>query len=204
MAAGENKIEYRAPLLGEDLSGPASWIWMDHHDFYEIFWDSPPKAIAGIKELFNQPRSDLGQSLLAVRENELLGVMCCFPLVELHARSLASLRFLLANAVNPDEAQRKGRQFASQVPSLDGVGLYLARIAVAGTAQGMGVGSGFLHRLEERAMAGGQDRLCLHVRRDNAAARRFYEKHGFSECTETDLAYLDMEKRLDKSSPAAG
>ncbi len=197
-------VEYRHPQPNEDLKGSARWIWLDHQDFYGIFWDSESAAVAGIEELLRQPESDLGNCLLAVRGETLLGAMCFFPLNELPRRSLVSLRYLLANARNPGEACSRGRQFAGQVPRLDGTGLYLARIAVAENAQGMGVGRGFMRILEEQGRTGRHGRLCLHVRRDNARARRFYEKRGFVECADRGLGYLGMEKWLDKSSPPAG
>jgi len=203
MQKGMGLIDYRPPRPEEKLSEPARWIWLDHHDFYGIFWASAVAAIAGIEELLWQSESDLGQSLIAMHGEQIVGVMCFFSLDELPNRSLVSLRFMLTQAAHRDEARNKGRQFARQVPKLAGSGLYLARIAVAEPAQGMGVGSGFLHQLEEQAKARGLIRLCLHVHRDNSTARHFYEKQGFVECAGQCLAYLGMEKRLDKSASTA-
>ena len=197
------RFEIRPPRQGEALGAAARWIWLDHCDFYGIFIPHEAAAIRGIEELLHRPESDLGSCMLAERDDELLGVMCYFPLVELSARSLQSLRRLMIRADDPGIARQKGRIFAGQVPKLEGTGLYLARIAVVEHCQGMGVGSGLIRRLEELGRAGGHSRICLHVHRSNRLALRLYEKHGYSPCTDADREYLGLEKRLDNSSGRA-
>ena len=192
------EFEIRSPHRTEALAVAARWIWLDHHDFYGIFFQDEADAIRGIEELLGQPGSDLGSRLVAAHGNELLGVMCYFPLAELPGRSLQSLRFLMSKTDDPAKAQQAGRDFAKQVPPLTGAGLYLSRITVAGSCQGMGVGSGLIRQLEELGRAGRQGRICLHVRSSNLPALRFYEKHGYSPCTEKGRQYLGLQKQLDK------
>lgn len=59
---------------------------------------------------------------------------------------------------------------------------HLALFAVHRSSQRSGVGSAVLQWLEAVARAAGVLRIRLEVRRDNRAARSFYNEHGFQEC----------------------
>ena len=52
-------------------------------------------------------------------------------------------------------------------------------VATSPEARGRGLAVGLLDELARRARERGLKRLCLHVRADNAPARRCYEKAGF-------------------------
>jgi ribosomal protein S18 acetylase RimI-like enzyme len=58
---------------------------------------------------------------------------------------------------------------------------YLVLLAVRGASQRQGVGSAVLRWLEASAAAAGAKRIRLEARRDNAAARCFYNEHGYHE-----------------------
>ena len=67
----------------------------------------------------------------------------------------------------------------------------LQRIAVHETHRRTGVASALLTRAEEEASARHADRVLLEVREDNAAARAFYERSGFSEIARRRRYYRD-------------
>ena len=58
---------------------------------------------------------------------------------------------------------------------------HLVLFAVAKSSQRQGVGSTLLRWLEAVARAAGSQRICVEARRDNVAARCFYNEHGYHE-----------------------
>lgn len=60
---------------------------------------------------------------------------------------------------------------------------YLVLLAVHPAQQRKGIGSALLRWLEASAEVAGAQRIRLHARRDNVAARSFYNEHGFHEVT---------------------
>jgi [ribosomal protein S18]-alanine N-acetyltransferase len=67
----------------------------------------------------------------------------------------------------------------------------LQRIAVPEDVRRRGTGTALLARVRAHAAAAGAERLLLEVREDNAAARKFYEGHGFSEVARRGRYYRD-------------
>jgi ribosomal protein S18 acetylase RimI-like enzyme len=195
MATNTN-LTFRPPCKGESLTEIARWIWQDHSDFYSIFFRYDTEAVICIEKLLRDISSDLIPPMLAVAENQPVGVMCFFPLTELAARNLASLRLLMSQADDMKTATQKGRGFSSQVPPISGSSLYLARIAVAEHAQNKGIGSALLQEFEGQALAAGFQRVCMHVRKNNGKAIRFYNKHAYNLCSSSDMLYVALEKHL--------
>jgi ribosomal-protein-alanine N-acetyltransferase len=58
---------------------------------------------------------------------------------------------------------------------------YLALLAVRRSAQRRGIGGSLVRWLEASAQAAGAERIRLETRRDNDAARTFYNELGFHE-----------------------
>jgi ribosomal-protein-alanine N-acetyltransferase len=58
---------------------------------------------------------------------------------------------------------------------------YLVLLAVRTTSQRKGIGSALLRWLEASAAVAGAERIRVDARRDNAAARTFYNEHGYHE-----------------------
>ena len=58
---------------------------------------------------------------------------------------------------------------------------HLLLFAVRASRQRQGVGSALLRWLEEAARAAGAQRIRVEARMDNAAARSFYNEHGYHE-----------------------
>lgn len=57
---------------------------------------------------------------------------------------------------------------------------YIVTMIVAGDMRGEGLGSLLLDHLEERARSSGSTRVALHVAKGNGAARRLYERRGWT------------------------
>ena len=87
---------------------------------------------------------------------------------------------------------------------------YLVLFAVRGSHQRQGVGSALLHWLEAVARAAGSQRIRVDARRDNVAARCFYNEHGYHERLLKARMYgeavygIRLEKWLRVQSSAAG
>lgn len=110
---------------------------------------------------------------------EILGAICAFPLSELKERQQQSMLGIMRGI---DRAARKEfrdtmRDGGHSVQPFDQLsGLYIARISVAATRQGSGLGQRLFAALVAKT---GEGPISLHVDRENAAAIRFYEKLGF-------------------------
>ena len=57
--------------------------------------------------------------------------------------------------------------------------LYLGILSVAAPHRSGGIGGRLLEEVGRRAQEAGCAGVCLHAERDNAGARRFYERHGY-------------------------
>ncbi|MFC7500868.1 GNAT family N-acetyltransferase, partial [Nocardioides sp. GCM10030258] len=64
-----------------------------------------------------------------------------------------------------------------------------------------GVATALLAAVQALAAEGGADRLLLEVREDNAAARGFYERHGFTELGKRARYYRDGTTALVLAAP---
>lgn len=82
--------------------------------------------------------------------------------------------------VRPDEVRRMQRLAAAQAPVVDG-DVYLARIAVASSAAGTGVGRWLLSHMFDAARDAGFTRCVLDVADENTHAGAFYARAGFTE-----------------------
>jgi len=69
---------------------------------------------------------------------------------------------------------------------------YLSHIAVMPTRQGAGVGTALLRAVEDRARRLGSPRLVLDVDENNEAARAFYDRRGYRECS---AVRIDLGRR---------
>lgn len=74
----------------------------------------------------------------------------------------------------------------------DGAGrcAYVAELATAVDARGRGVGSGLMERAMEESRRLGMASVSLEVRKNNADARRFYDRWGFVLSEERDRTLL--------------
>lgn len=75
---------------------------------------------------------------------------------------------------------------------------YITLIAVRKESQKAGVGSSLMYWCEKTAIKKGMKTLRLEVEKDNVAARRFYERHGFCYEEEQNKDSLYMRKSLEE------
>ncbi|MBL0421009.1 GNAT family N-acetyltransferase [Ramlibacter sp. AW1] len=73
---------------------------------------------------------------------------------------------------------------------------YLVLLAVRRSDQRKGRGSALLRWLETAARAAGAERVRLDARRDNAAARSFYNEHGYHEIAIQEGGYHGAVDRI--------
>jgi ribosomal-protein-alanine N-acetyltransferase len=75
----------------------------------------------------------------------------------------------------------RGALVAFGIMSYPGDDAHLLLFAVRGSSRRQGIGSAVLQWLEAVACEAGAKRIGLESRMDNAAARSFYNEHGYSE-----------------------
>lgn len=96
----------------------------------------------------------------------------------------------------------EGAAFAGYaVVSVVDVDAELQRIAVPEELRRTGVATALLAAVRRAAADGGAERLLLEVREDNAAARLFYERHGFTDLGRRPRYYRDGTDALVLTSP---
>jgi ribosomal-protein-alanine N-acetyltransferase len=84
---------------------------------------------------------------------------------------------------------------------------HLVLFAVRPDRQRQGVGTAVLRWLEASALVAGSQRIRLEARRDNVAARSFYNEHGYHELTINSRMYsgaldgIKLEKWLHSQPP---
>ena len=83
---------------------------------------------------------------------------------------------------------------------------HLVLFAVLPASQRQGLGTAILHWLEASALVAGARRIRVEARRDNEAARNFYNQHGYHELTIKTRMYsgaldgIQLEKWLRTSA----
>ena len=80
---------------------------------------------------------------------------------------------------------------------IQGKTAYITLIAVCKDYQNVGVGCSLINWCERTAVQKGMKALRLEVAKDNAVARRFYERHGFHYEEEEKKDSLYMKLALD-------
>ena len=100
-----------------------------------------------------------------------------------------------------------GAIVAFGIMSYRGDDAHLLLFAVHRASQRQGIGSAVLRWLEDVAHVAGCRRICLEARRDNAAARSFYNEHGYHERAIGKAMYsrivdgVRLEKWLRRGGP---
>jgi ribosomal-protein-alanine N-acetyltransferase len=78
-------------------------------------------------------------------------------------------------------ARDTGALLAFGIMKLHELHAHLVLFAVRAERQRQGIGSAVLHWLEASARVAGVERIVVEARRDNVAARSFYNEHGYHE-----------------------
>lgn len=109
-------------------------------------------------------------------------------------------------ALDPDDGQKIGATWYRCYPSGDCgfgfVGAWIPEIAIAvvPNRRGSGVGRALLRKLLDTARSQGFEALSLSTRRDNPAAIRLYEGHGFTRLSDTDSEHSSWIMKVDLST----
>ncbi len=112
-------------------------------------------------------------------------------------------------ALDPGDGQKIGAAWYRCYPSDDCgfgfVGAWIPEIAIAvvSNRRGCGVGRALLQKLLDTARSQGFEALSLSTRRDNRAAIRLYERHGFTRLSDIDSEHPHWTMKADLSSVVA-
>jgi len=109
------------------------------------------------------------------------------------ALALRSSGLLAADAGVGGRLQLAGRTLLKVQPD----DFYIARIAVAPTARGSGLGAHLLREAEREGRRRGCARLVLEVAPESEAARRLYERHGLCELAVANVVDPGTGRRLE-------
>ncbi|MFT7723390.1 MAG: GNAT family N-acetyltransferase [Roseateles sp.] len=149
--------------------------------------------------LLAEPMSDCFGPHLVLDNAKLAGFLCAYRFPEMFSRQATTLKMLLPYC-DADWAAIKQRLRDLQRSKADirtPDSLYLAKLFVAPHARGRGCGDRLMRLLHSVALQSpGVKAIALHVRRDNPAARRLYERHEFAVVGEPAHDYLAMERSL--------
>jgi len=176
-APGGRKIEvdYRAALAA-DSRDIARFICIGGGGLYEFLFDDLVPLMSAVDFLTvgvwgeDYPISFRNCFVAVDRATgEVLGAANAFPTYDLKEQKYALV---------PAERQNHIRALL-QLQDWDS--MFLNVLAVSEKCRGLGVGTRLLNWAQERAEAGGFDRLSLHVWVDNITAMNFYKARGFVE-----------------------
>ncbi len=162
-----------APLIRE--AGPAL--------FDRVFGPRPADAVRFFERLF--ARSDVPFSyqsaLVAVQGGEVVGLALAAPAWARRQNSWRMLYLLprYRGLWAPLRLLPVVRAFWSATTPPPREAYYLSILAVRPDRRGRGIGSRLLAAVDRDAAGAGCPMVCLHAELDNAAARRFYARHGY-------------------------
>jgi len=163
-------------------------------EFYSLFGVGEAALTAAVANLLGDARSDLAGLCCAYAHGSLAGLYCGYPASEMLSRQVYSLRALLALSGTGAEVKSRVKQFSLQRSPVSKPSFYLAKIFVAASCRGAGLGTALLRHFHDVARAGGFDRTSLHVLRGNAAAMALYAAEGYRVGGDEGLLYLTMER----------
>ena len=160
------------------LRAAAGWLREMDHDYYALFGLGADALDAVLRALLLQPDSEFGSAQMAMQDDDAVGLVAAFPALETFARRMQVLKAMLAASPDPHGARARLRGFEGAGRLAPQDGWYLAKLAVAPSLRGRGIGGHLLARFVEQARFEGRT-PCLHVRRDNDGALALYRRHGF-------------------------
>jgi ribosomal protein S18 acetylase RimI-like enzyme len=184
---GNIKVDYRAALAA-DSRDIARFICIAGDGLHEFLFDDLVPLMSAVDFLTigvwseDYPISHRN-CFVAVDSatGEVLGAANAFP-----ADDLKEQEYALVPAQRQDHIR-------ALLQLQDWGSMFLNALAVSETCRGLGVGTRLLDWAQERAEAGGFDRLSLHVWQDNMTAVNFYQARGF---VETGIAPVANHPRL--------
>ncbi len=181
-----------AELDAEARRAAAGLVYESFAEFYDLLPLAPAQRIAAITAQFELSASELGATVVACSEGEVVGIHSALAAERLQAAQLVGVaRFAQSLSGDARRSFRSGLNgFAGQVPPVPEESFHLARFAVAAERRGSGIAAALLDNF--LAAGRGFDRYSVHARRDNTRAIRFYEKHRFAPCSQDPTAYVSL------------
>jgi len=185
-----------AALSAAELHQAAAWLRALDRDYYGLFDVAGERVDTLLVGLIRDPLSEFGAGSFVRLDGVLIGFVMAFAGAQMFARRMQVLKALSKAAPDPAAARARLRGFDGAGRALPPGAWYLAKLYVAEPLRGAGLGGRLLAHFMEQGRAQGC-RLCLHVRRDNAAALALYRRHGFAVADDPALsspAYCLMEQ----------
>ncbi|MBI5162528.1 MAG: GNAT family N-acetyltransferase [Magnetospirillum sp.] len=149
-------------------------------EYYDLLPVTAEMRLAAIADMVGTRGTELERVRVAMVEGRPMGVLAGIPAAGLRrAHILATLALLRQVAADHRaRCQTDITDFATQIELVGTASYYLARIAVAPAARGMGIADCLMAEFLTEA---GTRPASLHVKTDNERAIRFYRRHGFAD-----------------------
>lgn len=174
------------------------WLEADPH-FFAALGLAAEELQAHFVRLLDEPMSDCFAPHQVFDGTEAAGFLCAYRFPEMFSRQATTLKVLLSRGRSDLPAVKQRLLDLQRSKAAVGTpdSLYLAKLFVAPHARGRGCGDRLMQRLHAIAVQSpGVKAISLHVRHENAAARRLYERHGFAVVGTPGHGYLAMERGL--------
>ncbi len=181
-----------AELDARARQAAARLVYESFVEFYDLLPLALEDRIAAISDQFELSASELGATVVACHEGEVVGIHSALAAKRLQAAQLAGVASFARGLSR--EARQNFRtaldHFSGEVPPVPEESFYLARFAVAAERRG----SGLAAKLLDHFVVAGRGSACysVHARCDNTRALRFYQKHGLAHCSEGPTAYVSL------------
>jgi ribosomal protein S18 acetylase RimI-like enzyme len=174
------------------LAQAAALVYSSLPLYYDLFvsFGAPVQDI--LERSFRVRGTSVESAVLALAANdEVVGVVAGHDLSTLQRTSFADLQLLIGGVETSvrTPVREALRAYSQDVPPISGTGRYLARIAVAPSARGSGLGDLLLTHFEQSG-----EHFYLHVHRDNERAISFYRRRDYQMALGPETAFRVMSK----------
>lgn len=164
-------------------------------EHYALLCPDSVEADAIIVRQMSMP-SELSTGFAALGDNgRPVGVVCFYPVAEREMRQTTALLRTIP-AARRASSMTALRQHSQAIAPIVGEGIYIARLVVDPQLRAHGIGRQLMTAVEHVAVRDHHDRITLHLHRDNAGARRFYESCGFESLPGDEETFPAMQKTL--------
>jgi GNAT superfamily N-acetyltransferase len=188
-------------ICEEALISPADLYegcYVSDPHFFNLFEKNiKPKLIYTLDKLQNDFQSDYYLPITVRSGDAFIGFLYSFPFKEVFSRQSHSLRQFVTLFDNPRLFSPTLSRFAASKGKITELNsLYLSRIYVRSSFQGMRIGESLIDKFESKAKSQGYSSLSLHVHVENLMAQKFYIRLGFKFVDKNSSGYLSMEKLI--------
>ncbi len=187
-------MNFTTPTTNDDLYATARLIYQADKHFYNLFSDSADENIENILKMYEDDKTTFSKVKSIYVDDQMVGAILYYPAHEIRMRQMFSLPYLTRGK---DFDNNILRDFSEGVPVIDSEGLYLSHLAIDSKYQGKGLCKISMDSLSSLAISDGQEKIILHVRRDNSSALRCYLSSGYvDEHKNSENTYIVLKKKL--------